>query len=114
MLLKRFQEAKSYEAPNHRDIRALRLQGFEAGGPTNFWVGVSHILPGGGAGPDATPLEKVYVVLSGHVTVTAEGETVVLGPMDSLRIAPSVERKLVNAGNDVATMLVVLPYPESK
>ncbi len=29
----------------------LRLQGFEEGGPTNQWVGLSQFLPGGGAGP---------------------------------------------------------------
>ena len=112
MLVKKFQDARAYEAPSHFDMRALRLQGFEPEGPANFWVGLSHILPGGGAGPDATALEKVYVVLSGRVTVSAEGETHVLGPLDSVRIAPNVERKVLNASNEVATMLVVLPYPE--
>jgi quercetin dioxygenase-like cupin family protein len=114
MLVKRFADAKSYEAPNHYDMRALRLQGFEPGGPEKFWVGLSHILPGGGAGPDATPIEKVYVVLSGQVTVTADGQTQTLGPMDSCRIGPNVERRVLNASNAVASMLVVLPYPEAK
>jgi quercetin dioxygenase-like cupin family protein len=111
MLVRKFQHAKPYEAPNHYDVRALRLQGFEEGGPTNFWVGISHILPRGGAGPDATPIEKVYVVLSGQVTVTAEGESHILGPLDSVRIGPNVERQVLNTTNEVATMLVVLPYP---
>jgi quercetin dioxygenase-like cupin family protein len=111
MLVKKFSDAKPYVAPNHFDMRSLRLQGFEEGGPTNFWVGLSHFLPGGGAGPDATPIEKVYVVLAGKITVTAEGQEHLLGPMDSVRIGPNIERKVLNAGNDVATMLVVLPYP---
>jgi quercetin dioxygenase-like cupin family protein len=114
MLIKKFADAKPYEAPNHFGMKSLRLQGFEDGGPTNFWVGLSHFLPGGGAGPDATPIEKVYVVLAGHITVTAEGEEHVLGPMDSVRIGPNIERKVLNNGNDVATMLVVLPYPPNK
>lgn len=114
MHVKNFADAKPYAAPNHHDVKALRLQGFEEGGPTNFWVGLSHILPGGGAGPDATPLEKVYVVVAGRVTVAAEGVERELGPLDSVRIGPSVERKVFNAGNDVATMLVVMPYPPSK
>lgn len=114
MLIKRFAEAQPYEAPNHFDIKALRLQGFEDGGPTHFWVGLSHILPGGHAGPDATPLEKVYVVLAGQVTVIAEGQQHVLEPLDSVRIAPNIERKVLNGGNAVATMLVVLPYPQPK
>lgn len=114
MHVKRFEQAQAYEAPNHYGMRALRLQGFEADGPTNFWVGLSHILPGGGAGPDATPIEKVYVVLSGQVTVTADGETQTLGPLDSVRIGPNVERKLSNPSNQVATMVVVLPYPDKR
>jgi quercetin dioxygenase-like cupin family protein len=114
MRVKKFADALPYEAPNHHGVKALRLQGFEADGPSNFWVGLSHILPGGGAGPDATPLEKVYVVLAGRVTVSAEGTERELGPLDSVRIAPSVERKVFNASNDVATMLVVMPYPPSK
>ena len=68
MLVKRFAEAKPYEAPNHWGVVGLRLQGFEPGGPTNQWVGFSQFLPGGGAGPDSTPFEKVYVVLSGRMT----------------------------------------------
>ena len=114
MRVNKFADAKPYEAPNHRDIRALRLQGFEPGGPDNFWVGLSHILPRGGAGPDATALEKVYVVLAGEITVSAEGESHVLRPLDSVRIGPNVERTVVNSSNDVATMLVILPYPAHK
>ncbi len=32
MLVKRFADADSYEAPNHWDVKGLRLQGFEDGG----------------------------------------------------------------------------------
>lgn len=111
MLVKRFTDAKPYEAPNHFAVRGLRLQGFEPGGPEHFWVGLSHYLPGGGAGPDSSLLEKVYVVLAGAVTVKAEGEEVVLGPLDSVTIGPNVVRGVRNDGNAVATMLVVMPYP---
>ena len=51
MFVKRFADAKPYEAPNHRGVVGLRLQGFEPGGPANQWVGYSQFLPGGGAGP---------------------------------------------------------------
>lgn len=111
MRVKTFESAQPYEAPNHFDIKSLRLQGFEDGGPTNFWVGVSHILPGGGAGPDTSPLEKVYVVLAGRVRVSADGKDRVLQTLDSVYIGPNVQRKVINPGNEVATMLVVMPYP---
>ena len=112
MLIKRFAEAAPYQAPNHFDVRGLRLQGFEPGGPENFWVGLSHFLPGGGAGPDASPLEKVYVVLSGRLSVTTGDEISELGPLDSCTIGPNVERSIVNKTNDIVTMIVIMPYPQ--
>jgi len=114
MLVKRFEQAQPYSAPNHSDVRSLRLQGFEPGGPKHCWVGLSHLLPGGGAGPDASPLEKVYVVLAGEVTVTAGGTTARLGPNDSCCIPGDEVREVRNEGNAVASMLVVMPYPEGR
>ena len=111
MHVKRFEDAKPYEAPNHRGVVGLRLQGFEPGGPTNQWVGCSQFLPGGGAGPDLTPFEKVYLVLEGHMTVIIGGAETVLGPMDSCTIAPGEVREIVNRSNHVCKLLVVIPYP---
>jgi mannose-6-phosphate isomerase-like protein (cupin superfamily) len=92
-------------------MRSLRLQGLEAGGSEAFWVGLSHYLPGGGAGPDSAPLERVYVVLSGQLTVIVDGEETVLGPMDSCTIPSGETREAINRGNDVCTMVVVMPTP---
>jgi len=111
MHIKRFQDAQPYVAPNHFDCHGLRLQGFEQGGPTNQWVGLSQFLPGGGAGPDSTPFEKVYVVLDGEMTVIVDGVESSLGKYDSCTIAPGEIRKIENRRNDTCTMLVVIPYP---
>ena len=111
MHVKRFQDAEAYVAPNHFECHGLRLQGFEEGGPTNQWVGFSQFLPGGGAGPDSTPFEKVYVVLEGEITVIINGAETVLGKLDSCTIGPGEVRKIENRRNDVCKMLVVIPYP---
>lgn len=111
MHVKRFADAQTYQAPNHYDMRSLRLQGFEPGGPTISWVGLSHFLPGGNAGPDSSPIEKVYVVLAGSLTIRAAGQEVTLGPLDSCCIPAGEVREVENLGNDVVTMLVVMPYP---
>lgn len=112
MEVKRFAEAEAYEAPNHRGCKSLRLAGFADIAPGNFWVGCSHFLPGGGAGPDASPLEKVYVILSGQLTVISGGKRQVAGPMDTVFIAGGDEREILNEGNEVVTMIVAMPYPE--
>lgn len=112
MKVTRFADARPYVAPNHHDMRALRLQGFEPGGPEKFWTGLSHFLPGGGAGPDASPLEKVYIVLAGELALVVDGEETLLRAMDSCFIPGNVTREVRNRGNAVASMLVVMPYPE--
>lgn len=113
MLIRRFSDAKTYDAPNHRSYASLRLFGGEAGGPDGFVVGLSHFLPGGGAGPDASPTEKVYVVLAGELTVIVDGEETILKAQDSCFIASNEDREIVNRGNDVVTMLVAVSAPRA-
>lgn len=107
----RLADAQPYDAPKHFDMRGLRLQGFDASGAENFWVGLSNFLPGGGAEMDATPLEKVYVVVDGEVTVTTEDGETTLSRYDSCRLGPGEARSIVNKTNLPALMLVVMPYP---
>jgi quercetin dioxygenase-like cupin family protein len=111
MFLKRFEDAKPYEAANHRDCVGLRLQGWEEGSSKSHWIGLSHFLPGGGAGPDSTPFEKIYVVLEGELTITIDGKTTVLKKYDSCTIPPNEVREIVNASNHMCTLLVSIPYP---
>ena len=108
MQVKRFPDAKTYEAPNHRGYTALRLFGAEAGGTQTLIVGLSHFLPGGGAGPDASPPEKVYFVLAGELTVIVDGKETVLKQNDSCIIGPNEKREIINRGNEVCTILVAI------
>jgi quercetin dioxygenase-like cupin family protein len=112
MQITRFADAQRYDAPKHFDMRSLRLQGFDASAAKFAWVGLSHFLPQGGAEMDAGPLEKIYVVLSGEVTLQlADGGTQVLRALDSCYIPAGEARAIRNEGNAVATMLVLMPHP---
>ncbi|MFC3106668.1 cupin domain-containing protein [Undibacterium arcticum] len=110
MNLTRFANAPQYFPPNHDGMHCLRLQGHEAGPSDTIWLGVSHILPGGGTTLDASPVEKLYVVLEGNVTVVTEGGEETLGPHDSCRLAPGEKRALKNRTNRPATVLLAMPY----
>jgi uncharacterized cupin superfamily protein len=112
MKVNRLAEVSKYDPPNHSDCTALRLQGWDASDAANFWVGLSHFLPGGGTTHEATPLEKVYVVLRGEVTVVTDDGEETLRAFDSCYLAPGEARTVTNRTNDVASMLVVMPYPE--
>jgi len=61
---------------------------------------------------DATPLEKVYVVVDGEVTVTTDDSEVTLKSLDSCHLPPGQARSIVNRTNRPASMLVVMPYPD--
>ena len=108
MLVKRFAEAKTYDAPNHRGCTPLRLFGAEAGGTQSLIVGLSHFLPGGGAGPDASPPEKVYFVLAGELTVIVDGKETVLKKNDSCFIGQNESREIVNRGHELCSILVAI------
>ena len=115
MQITRFAEARRYDAPKHFDMRSLRLQGFDLSASKFAWVGLSHFLPQGGAQMDAGPLEKIYVVMSGEVTIElGDGSKHVLRALDSCHIPGGEARAIRNEGNEVATMLVVMPHPEPR
>ena len=111
MIVRKFSEAKPYEAPNHRDYKSFRVFGAEMGGSQTLVFGISHFLPGGGAGPDASPPEKIYYVLAGELTVIVGGKETVLRPNDSCFIGPNEVREVINRTNDVVTMLVAISAP---
>lgn len=109
MQVTRIGDAGTYEAPGHFDVRTLRLQGAEATPVENFTVGLSVFLPAGGCEMSATPLEKVYVVLDGEVTIVTDSGEATLGPLDSIYLAPDEARAIENRTNAAARMLVVMP-----
>ena len=61
------------------------------GGSQTLVFGISHFLPGGGAGPDASPPEKIYYVLAGELTVIAGGKETVAKAGDSCLYRPERE-----------------------
>jgi len=112
MKVTRLEEAAKYSPPKHTaDCHAMFLQHKILGSEAPYWVGCSYYLPGAKAEWDASPLDKVYIVLEGELTMAFEDQEVKLGPMDSIFIGPNENREVRNDTNSVATMLVVMPYP---
>ena len=108
----RLEEAKKYSPPKHsKTTHAMWLQHKSMGCDAPYWVGCSYYLPGAEAEWDASPLDKIYIMLEGELTMAFDDQEVKLGPMDSIFIGPGENRQVRNDTNRVATMLVVMPYP---
>lgn len=115
MEITRFADAPAYSAPKHYDMRGLRLQGWDVSSSSFAWTGLSHFLPGGGAEMDESPLEKIYVVLEGAVTIElGDGSVEVLFKHDSCFIGSGEARAIRNETKAVASMLVIMPYPKEQ
>ncbi|HEX7475082.1 MAG TPA: cupin domain-containing protein [Dehalococcoidales bacterium] len=105
-------DCKPYAAAKHFNMTAMRLQGKDETGVSKFWCGLSYFLPGGGAewGYEDNPMEKVYIILDGQLTIKTKTEESILGPMDSVFLAPFEGREIINKTNKIVTMLVVINY----
>jgi hypothetical protein len=110
----RIADASPYEAPGHFGVSSLRLQGYDQSDSPAFWVGVSHVLPGGGAERSASSLPRVYVVLDGALTLTTDDGEVVLTRLDSAYVADGETRTVSNRTTLPASMLVIMPYPADR
>ncbi|MDD3185508.1 MAG: cupin domain-containing protein [Anaerostipes sp.] len=116
MVKRTLEELKTYEAPGHFGMTAMRIHGKEETGAEKFWIGLSTFLPGGGAeyAYNDNPLEKVYYVLEGAMTVKDDaGKEYVIHAGESISFPPNEGRYLDNKTNEVAKMLVIINYPEA-
>ncbi|MGL5436073.1 MAG: cupin domain-containing protein [Lachnospiraceae bacterium] len=115
MVKRTLEELKTYNAAGHFGMTAMRIHGKEETGAEKFWIGLSTFLPGGGAeyAYEDNPLEKVYYVLEGEMTVIDKaGTRYVIHKNESISFAPNEGRDLINESNSPATMLVIINYPE--
>jgi len=105
----RFDAAPEYVAANHFDMRCVRLQGKEGGPSVSLTMACSIIEPGGYIPLSPSPLEKLYLVVEGEVTLSNGEDAYVLQRLDSLCVAPGESREVRNASNKQAMIVLVMP-----
>ena len=109
-------EAYTYEAPGHFDVRTTRLhdpQDVNSGGIT---MGLSHFLPGGGCNYGANAKESIYYIVKGQMYLESELGTenevkTTLYKGDTYHCGPGTSKSVVNNGPTACQMLVVLITP---
>ena len=107
----------TYTAPGHNDCTPTRL--FDpAGGPngvdgTKMIMGITHFQPGGGCDYGANPLESIYYILKGEMTLKTEDGETVLHAGDSFHCCGGCPKSVTNNGTTVTKMLVTLLPPQA-
>lgn len=118
MKFAKLSEAAGKTPPGHFDMRTFSL--FQPDGANKLGISVSHYLPGGGAEYGPQPVEVVFYVLSGEITIKAEAGEYSLREGDSVRISKGEMKGVNNNSNNPATILVIAnvdgfsPMPDNK
>ena len=117
MIKRTYEELEPYFPAGHFGVTCKRYLGKDETGAQKFWIGVSEFEPDGGAdwAYDDNPLEKVYFVLEGEMTVTdKDGNKYVIHKDESISFPPNEGRGLKNESGKPAKMLVIINYPDAQ
>lgn len=107
----------SYTAPGHYDCEPTRLHDVAGGGANDvdggkMIMGITYFQPGGRTDFGANPLESIYYILEGEMTLKTDTEETVLHAGDSFRCAGGVNKSVTNNSDGVTQMLVCLLPPQ--
>ena len=97
MIKRTYEELEPYFPPGHFGVTCKRYHGKDETGAYGD-----------------NPLEKVYYVLEGEMTVTdKDGNKYVIHANESISFPPNEGRGLKNESGKPAKMLVIINYPEA-
>ena len=109
-------EAYTYTAPGHFDVRTTRLHDPQDVNSGMVTMGLSHFLPGGGTEYGANDKESIYYIIEGQMYLECEVGTpneikTTIYAGDSFHCGPGTKKSVLNTGTTSTQMLVVLVKP---
>jgi len=107
----RSNDAARYEAPGHFDVRTTRLHNPVDVNDGRIVMGLSHLLPDGGASKSSSPSEIIYYIIKGEISITLDDDTFVLKAGDSIHLGSMTTKEIKNTGFVTAEMLVIALPP---
>jgi quercetin dioxygenase-like cupin family protein len=105
--LRRIADALAFQPEGHTGVSPVRLTGTTPDEPIS--VVLSSYEPGAHADRSPVALDTVYLVLTGRLTVSLDGEQVELARLDSLFLPAGCVRAVDNLTAEPASMLVIRP-----
>lgn len=105
-------EGVEYSPPGHFGVNCVRLQDPDASGGEHLVLSISRFEPGGGcefsAVPDDAPINMLYYIVEGEMSVTVPDGSFVLKAGDSVEWLPGDGRSIRNETDKMTTMLVII------
>ena len=108
----------AYEAAGHFECVPTRLFDKDGGGANaidgaKVIMGITYFVPGGNTSFANNPMESIYYILEGQMTLKVEDEEpTVLHAGDAFHCVGGVNKSVCNEGETVTKMLVVLMPPQ--
>ena len=107
----------AYSAAGHYECVPTRLHDVDGAGANDIEggkiiMGITYFVPGGSTDFAANPLESIYYILTGEMTLKTEDGETVLHAGDSFHCVGGVAKSVTNTGTEVCQMLVVLQPPQ--
>ena len=107
----------AYSAAGHYECVPTRLHDVDGGGANDIEggkiiMGITYFVPGGSTEFTSNPMESIYYILTGEMTLKTEDGETVLHAGDSFHCVGGVNKSVRNTGTEVCQMLVVLQPPQ--
>ena len=112
MKLVDLKQCQGHTPPHHFDMRTFPLVPKQAG-QGDLAMSLSDYLPGGGAEFGPQPVEVIFYVLDGTITVQSDGGTVTVEAGQAVHISKGENKGVRNLSHTTATMLVIACVPDS-
>ena len=107
----------AYSAAGHSECVPTRLHDIDGAGANDIEggkiiMGITYFVPGGSTEFTSNPMESIYYILTGEMTLKTEDGETVLHAGDSFHCVGGVNKSVRNTGTEVCQMLVVLQPPQ--
>ena len=107
--LHRVADAVAFQPEGHTGVSPVRLTGTTP--DESLSVVLSTYAPGAGAEMSPVPVDTVYLIRTGTLTVTLDDEQHELTELDSLFLPAGCIRAVDNRATEPASMFVIRPNP---
>ena len=111
MKISALKDSQGRTPPRHFDMRTFPLVEKQADSEEQLALSVSYYLPGGGAEFGPQPVEVIFYVLDGELTIQTQQGELRLQAGEAMHISKGENKGIRNDSKATATLLVIACVP---